>query len=108
MSKTSRTASWYTSEFIETSLKNYLGRRGFRLIEPEEHDSVVVSTRLLSKEVIEIGGAITGVADTNTEKKCEEKNAGFRATIYCLCLPDLDRYRNVFPSYYHSLETVPF
>ncbi len=116
------TTTWHTTQFITNSLKQYLIEKGFRLSEPEEQhslnfDNAIVSTKLLSKEVIEIRGTIPEAAETETEE-IGKRVGGFTGVIRflfdimltpvsfftsingdeksrCLCLPDLKRYRKI-------------
>lgn len=123
MNTTNKITDWYTSEFLSKCLGNYLNGRGFGLREPEEQEAVhfsnaLVSTRLLSKEVIEIRGALTEIINPETEKHAEKKAAGFRRAMNfliviilspvsfftpstadkisrCFCLPDLEQNRKI-------------
>ncbi len=115
------TTAWYTTQFITNSLKQYLKEKRFRLSEPEEQhslnfDNAIVSTKLLSKEVIEIRGTIAQAAET--EEQVEKSDIGFIGVMRflfdimlapvsfftsingdeksrCLCLPDLVQYRKI-------------
>jgi len=117
------TTSWYTTRFITTSLKQYLKEKGFRLSEPEEQDlpnfdNSIVSSKLLSKEVIEIRGTVSEAVEGETEELVGKNDNGFIEVIHllldimlspinffnsingnegnrCLCLPDTDQYRRV-------------
>ncbi len=117
------TTTWYTTQFITKSLKHYLKEKGFRLTESEEQhslnfDNTIVSTKLLSKEVIEIRGTITQAAETETEELVGKSDSGFIGVMHflfdimltpvsfftsingeeksrCLCLPDLKQYRKI-------------
>jgi hypothetical protein len=115
--------TWYTTQFITNSLKQYLREKGWRFREPEEQyslnfDSAIVSTKLLSKEVIEIRGTIAEAAETQTEEYVGKSDSGFIGVMRflfdlmlspvsfftsingdeksrCLCLPDLKQYRKI-------------
>lgn len=121
MNTTTRNIDWHTTQFITNSLRHYLKKKGFRLSEPEEQyllkfDNVVVSTKLLSKEIIGIRGTIPEAA--GTEKEVGKNDSSFIEVIHffvdmifspisffasihgdegkwCLCLPDLEQYRNI-------------
>ena len=121
MNTTTKNIDWYTNQFITNSLRQYLKKKGGRLSEPEEQyslkfDNVIVSTKLLSKEIIGIRGTIPEAA--GTEKELEKNDSGFIEVIHfffdviispisflssingdegrwCLCLPDLEQYRNI-------------
>jgi len=123
MNTTTKTIDWYTNQFITHSLRLYLKKKGFRLSEPEEQyshnfDNVIVSTKLLSKEIIEIRGTITEATETGTGVQAGKNDSGFIETIqflfnvifspisfftsinsdegkWCLCLPDLEQYRKI-------------
>jgi len=123
MNTTTPTIDWYTNQFITNSLKQYLKEKGFRLSEPEEQYSLnfgnaIFSTKLLSKEVIEIRGTITEAAGTGTREWVGKNDNVFLEVMHffidvifspvnffstingderrrCLCLPDLEQYRKV-------------
>jgi len=123
MNTTTKDIDWYTNQFITNSLRQYLKKKGFRLSEPEEQYSlnfynVIVSTKLLSKEVIEIRGTITEAAQIETEEQVGKNDSGFIEVIHfffdvifspisfftsgngderrwCLCLPGLEQNRNI-------------
>ncbi|HEV8285076.1 MAG TPA: hypothetical protein VGQ09_12250 [Chitinophagaceae bacterium] len=112
--------NWYTTQFITNSLKQYLKEKGFRLGEPDQFpsnfDHVIISTKLLSKEIIEIRGTVNET--TETEEPVEKNDNGFIEVMHflldimlspinlfnsmngyegdrCLCLPDTGEYRKV-------------
>jgi len=117
------TTAWYTTQFITNSLKQYLKKNGFRLSERDElhstnSDHAFVSTKLLSKEIIEIRGTVSKETVTKTEEQIRKKDVGFieitqflldkmlspinffkstngHVGNLCLCIPDTHRYRKV-------------
>jgi hypothetical protein len=123
MNTTHNTAAWYTTRFITNGLKDYLKEKGFRINESEVQHSAhltnaVVSTRLLSREVIEIRGTLTEAVNTETQEKGDKRGSGFREIMHfvfdtlllpisiftsangdersrCLCIPDIEQYRKV-------------
>ena len=113
------TTNWHTTQFIASSLRKYLKKKGFKLSKPEDEssfDHTVICARLLSKEIIEIRGTVTGTSKAISEKEIEEMDDSFREITHsilnlmfspisffnsvrgsdknlCLCLPDTKQYR---------------
>jgi hypothetical protein len=122
MSATDQASKWYTTDFIFQGLQSFLQEQGFRVTEPDEEkptflDKVVIASRLLTKEVIEIRGTLSGEAhlpDTEAHKRARMFSEAmhwlsdallspitFFTTHYgdnrnrCLCLPDVEHYREI-------------
>ena len=123
MKAISEPSEWYTTQFIKNSLKHYLENQGFRLSEADQEqplqiDKVIVATKLLSKEVIEIKGTLTEIIDNKTEEQMLKKAGFFKEATdflsdlllspisfltayngdekgHCLCLPDIRLYREI-------------
>ena len=120
---TTTTTTWYTTQFITNSLRQYLKSNGFRLSEREvqlstNSDHAFVSTKRLSKEIIEIRGTVSKETLTKREEQIRKKDSGFiEITQFlldmilspinffksinghegnlCLCIPDIHQYRKV-------------
>jgi len=130
MNTIAEASAWYTTQFITNSLRHYLENLGFRLNEPDQEqpvqiDKVVVATKLLSKERIEIRGTIDELAgpldkseESQTEGQGEKRSNLFMGAMNflsdvlllpvnffspqnsdeknrCLCLPDIEQYREI-------------
>ncbi len=113
---------WYTTKFIANSLKQYLKEMGFRVSESDErsthYDHAIISTKLLSKEIIEIRGTASEASETELEEQVRKSDNSFLEVSHflldivlspinffnsmngnegdrCVCIPDTDEYRKV-------------
>jgi len=115
------TTNWHTTQFIESNLKKYLRKKGFRISKPEgesSFDHTIICARLLSREIIEIRGTVTETLEAIAERKIETTDDSFREITHsilnlmfspivlfnsvrdheknlCLCLPDTEQHRAI-------------
>lgn len=123
MKKIVKDSEWHNTQFITHSLKHYLESKGFRLNKPDEEqlnqsDKIIVATRLLSKEIIEIRGTVEDSIQLPPEEQAGKKGSLFMDAIklisetlllpigflspqnidqesHCVCLPDIGQYRRL-------------
>ena len=117
-----KSTAWYTTQFITQSLQKYLRKKRYLVTESEDKcpvgvDHILIATRRISKELIEIRGTVSHAATSELKVNSADEERGFIDTLHflfnvtlsplnffnqlndfedrSLCLPDLNHHREI-------------